>query len=743
MKDNRAAGPLELAVYGKGGIGKSTVSANLSAALAGAGKRVLQIGCDPKHDSTRLLMHGELIPTVLDYLRAVPAAEAKVDAVLRRGAFGVGCIEAGGPRPGVGCAGRGIITAFEFLDRHRVKADCELVIYDVLGDVVCGGFAVPVRREYADAVYLVTSGEYMAIYAANNILRGIRNFDGETYRRVAGIIFNHRNLSDEAGRVRRFAEAVGLPIAAEVPRSAGFALAEEERRTLMELEGFEEEKRVFRDLAARIAAGPELYPARPLTDEDLEAAVLGTERLTVSLPAPAAPMPEEAPARPAEAPAEKPRADRPPLYGCAFNGAATAAVHLTDALVIAHSPRACAFYTWQNISSPGRKNLFNRGILMPSAISPHFECSDMDHASAVFGGMEQLRRQVAEAVTRKPGAVIVISSCVSGIIGDDIRSLEALSTPETPVITIPADGDISGDYAAGIRDCLHILAEKLIDRTAAPESDCVNLVGELAISYNNEPNVRALRELLGALGLRLNCRFLGDASTAELRGFLKAPLNILDSESADNLELKAFLETNFGCRFLPGRLPVGLEATAAWAEALGDFFGCRDRAEALIRREREACRAAAEALKPVLAGRTLALTTINEDMDWLLRAAENAGMQVAWVGVMNYLRTPLRVSREPRFLEVTEEVGSAALIRERLAELQPDLVLSNYGGGEAADGPWLRDAVPASPLAFFRSAIPVLQRWETLFLEKDRGGRTREKGGAWKHDRVLFEKYFA
>ena len=127
------------------------------------------------------------------------------------------------------------------------------MIYDVLGDVVCGGFAVPVRREYADAVYLVTSGEYMAIYAANNILRGIRNFDGETYRRVAGIIFNHRNLSDEAGRVRRFAEAVGLPIAAEVPRSAGFALAEEERRTLMELDGFEEEKRVFR---SRFSARP-------------------------------------------------------------------------------------------------------------------------------------------------------------------------------------------------------------------------------------------------------------------------------------------------------------------------------------------------------------------------------------------------------------------------------------------------------------------------------------------------------
>ena len=743
MKEKSREGPLELAVYGKGGIGKSTVSANLSAALAMAGTKVLQIGCDPKHDSTRLLMGGELIPTVLDYLRTVPAAEAEVAAVLRSGTYGIGCIEAGGPQPGVGCAGRGIITAFEFLEKHRVKAPYDLVVYDVLGDVVCGGFAVPVRREYADAILLVTSGEYMAIYAANNILRGIRNFDGDSHRRVAGILFNHRNLADEEGRVQRFAEAAGLPIVAELPRSPGFAHAEEQRRTLMELEGYEEEKEVFRSLARRITGGLALCPALPLSDEELEQTVLGTVSLRTQVPvrAQAAEAPK-AKAAPAE-PAEKPRLDRPPLYGCAFNGAASTAVHLTDALVIAHSPRACAFYTWQNISSPGRKNLFNRGILMPSAISPHFECSDMDHASAVFGGLEKLRSQVQAALERKPGAVVVISSCVSGIIGDDIRSLEALSTPETPVIAIPADGDISGDYAGGIRDCLHILAEKLIDRSAQQEKDCVNLVGELAISYNNEPNVRALRSLLSSLGLRLNCRFLGDARCEELRGFLKAPLNILDSESADNLELKDFLQREFGCRFLPGHLPVGMEATAAWVKELGDFFGCPERADALIREEREACEAAAAALRPTLAGKTLALTTINDDVDWILRAAEDAGMRVAWVGVMNYLRTPLRVSKQESILAVTEEVNSARRIREQLEKLQPDLVLTNYAGGEAAAGAWLSDTVPSSPLAFFRSAVPVLQRWETMFREKERGSVIREKGGAWKNDSVFFEKYFA
>ena len=149
---------VEIALYGKGGIGKSTVSANLSAALANAGAKILQIGCDPKHDSTRLLMHGRAIPTVLDYLRDVQKDQAQIDSILHEGAFGIGCIEAGGPKPGVGCAGRGIISAFEFLERNDVKASYDVVVYDVLGDVVCGGFAVPMRREYADAIFLVTSG---------------------------------------------------------------------------------------------------------------------------------------------------------------------------------------------------------------------------------------------------------------------------------------------------------------------------------------------------------------------------------------------------------------------------------------------------------------------------------------------------------------------------------------------------------------------------------------------------------
>ena len=146
---------MQIAIYGKGGIGKSTVSANLSAALALQGSRVLQIGCDPKHDSTRLLHHGQLVTTVLDYILNTPPDDQKASDILMEGYLGTGCIEAGGPKPGKGCAGRGILTSFDFLKEHDVFKPYDTIVYDVLGDVVCGGFAVPVRPQYA----LMTGGQ--------------------------------------------------------------------------------------------------------------------------------------------------------------------------------------------------------------------------------------------------------------------------------------------------------------------------------------------------------------------------------------------------------------------------------------------------------------------------------------------------------------------------------------------------------------------------------------------------------
>ena len=725
----------EIAVYGKGGIGKSTVCANLAAALAAAGQRVLQIGCDPKHDSTRLLMGGRILPTVLDYLRQVPEDRARLEDVLGTGTLGIGCIEAGGPKPGVGCAGRGIITAFEFLERGHVKERYDTVLYDVLGDVVCGGFAVPIRREYAKAIFLVTSGEFMAIYAANNILRGIRNFDGENGRRVAGIVFNARGLPGEEERVSRFARAAGIPICARIPKSEAFAAAEARGCTVMEMEEYPSVRRIFAELAERIADGLPLYAAGPMEDGELEACVLEgrlpdrTETEKSVKTAETAHGPETAAGIREE---DRPAA-RPPLFGCAFTGAATTAVHLTDARVIAHSPRACAFYTWQNISSPGRRNLFHRGILMPSALSPNFSCTEIGQTEAVFGGEEKLRGTVEEAVAERPGAVVVVTSCVSGIIGDSTGGIEELSTPETPVVVLKADGDISGDYMSGIELCLRGLAEKLVDRETAMRPMSVNLIGETGVANDLDVNFEIIRDLLGRMGIGVNCRFLGGATVDEVRGLLAAPLNVLASDGEDNRRLQTWLEQTFGCRFFDRPLPVGFRETKRFLEEIGDRFGCREKAGPVIRDEKKRYEAEIAELRPLLAGKKILMTTINAGMDWLMDAAEDAGMEFVWVGVLNYLGTELCVTERPDRCPIEELDGNTPL-EKKIAERKADIVLSNYTSSVTAEGA-VTDAIPMGRQVGFRSGIPVLRRWARL-LEKRREGE-------WVRDRALFEKYYA
>ena len=218
---------LKVAVYGKGGIGKSTVTSNLAAAFANMGKRVIQIGCDPKADSTINLLGGEPLRPVMNYMT-------------------------GGPTPGLGCAGRGIIATFQLLEDMELfehyKPD--VVLYDVLGDVVCGGFAAPIREGYADKVLIVTSGEKMALYAANNISSAVRNFEDRSYARVFGIVLNHRNVENEKEKVQAFSEKIGVPIVGEVPRSDEIIHWEEQGKTVIEGDPTSDISKCFLDLAA-------------------------------------------------------------------------------------------------------------------------------------------------------------------------------------------------------------------------------------------------------------------------------------------------------------------------------------------------------------------------------------------------------------------------------------------------------------------------------------------------------------
>ena len=242
---------IKIAVYGKGGIGKSTTVSNVAAALAEKGLAVMQIGCDPKADSTIQLRHGREMHTVLD-LYNEKKQDLKLEDMTTTGYQGVICVEAGGPTPGLGCAGRGIITALEKLKEtgayETYKPD--IVLYDVLGDVVCGGFAAPIREGYASKVLIVTSGEKMALYAANNINNAVKNFEDRSYAKVYGIVLNHRNVENETEKVQAFSEKIGVPIVGEVPRSDEIIHWEEQGKTVIEGNPDSEISKCFLDLAA-------------------------------------------------------------------------------------------------------------------------------------------------------------------------------------------------------------------------------------------------------------------------------------------------------------------------------------------------------------------------------------------------------------------------------------------------------------------------------------------------------------
>jgi nitrogenase iron protein NifH len=226
---------LRIAFYGKGGIGKSTVASNCAAAFAASGLKVMQIGCDPKADSTLSLRHGEPMMSVLDLIRT-RQNNFSLDDMVRIGKDGVICVEAGGPEPGVGCAGRGIIAALEKLREKGAyqRFQPDVILYDVLGDVVCGGFSMPMRGGYADKVFVITSGENMAIHAAANIAMAIDGFKGRGYAQLGGVILNRRNVKDEDAKVAELASDINSEVVASLSRSDLVQEAEDLGKTVVE-----------------------------------------------------------------------------------------------------------------------------------------------------------------------------------------------------------------------------------------------------------------------------------------------------------------------------------------------------------------------------------------------------------------------------------------------------------------------------------------------------------------------------
>jgi nitrogenase iron protein NifH len=262
----------QVAIYGKGGIGKSTTTQNTVAGLASLGKKVMIVGCDPKADSTRLILHAKAQNTVMDLVREKGTVEdLEVDEVMKVGYGGVKCVESGGPEPGVGCAGRGVITAINFLEAEGAYTpDLDFVFYDVLGDVVCGGFAMPIREGKAEEIYIVCSGEMMAMYAANNIAKGILKYAATGKVRLGGLICNSRKTDREDELIEALAKKLGTQMIHFVPRDNQVQRAELRRMTVIEYSPEHKQAEEYRTLAQKILNNKMLVIPTPLEMEELE-----------------------------------------------------------------------------------------------------------------------------------------------------------------------------------------------------------------------------------------------------------------------------------------------------------------------------------------------------------------------------------------------------------------------------------------------------------------------------------------
>lgn len=259
---------LRIAFYGKGGIGKSTLASNVSVAFAKMGKKVLHIGCDPKSDSTRFFLNKKQ-KTVLEILEE--KGEIKREEIVLEGKFGVSCIETGGPKAGVGCAGLGISTTMQELERIGIlKENWDVINYDVLGDVVCGGFAIPMRKHYVDKICIVTSADYMSLYAANNILNGIKNYQSDK-KPLSGILIGNKiNSENEKEIIEAFSEYTNIKIAALIKEDFSFKISDFEGKLILESKKFSEREKEILDLTNEIVLIENDGELVPMTDEKLE-----------------------------------------------------------------------------------------------------------------------------------------------------------------------------------------------------------------------------------------------------------------------------------------------------------------------------------------------------------------------------------------------------------------------------------------------------------------------------------------
>ena len=640
---------LKISVYGKGGIGKSTLSANISYVLSKRGS-VLHVGCDPKADSTRLLAGGQAVATFLS------GAKPVTDGSLT-------CIECGGPGAGKGCAGKGLAMMFESIK----DVDADYRVCDVLGDVVCGGFSVPMREGNVDLVILMTSEEYMSVYAMNNILRGMRNINDNPV--VFGIVLNSRG-GDEAA-VRRFSEAVGIPIVLEMSRSNLFLKAEQEGRTLCELYPDSCEAGMISRLCDSFANAPRYRPAC-LTEESMEAIARGRPGVLSIEPAT-----ERAPTF------ESFDADRNVTYkgdfimpACTSHGAADLAMMLTDAAVILHGPRNCAFLMEFAFSRRiALSKADRRGVRMRCNIYS----TGLDAMSAFAGGTDPIHETSRRVRDDGFRTAFLIPTCSSEIMALDLGKEAAKASEELLMNVIPVKGDpvfLSSKYgsAMGFFDAFLSLADTSLD--VVPGT--VNVFSRAMYGMGADESRENLDRLLSLLGLKVNVRMMNYTSVEEASRFCTGEFDLGLRDSDFNRRMSAAIMRRLGRREpLLMDIPDGLAETEEWLSKAARYTGREDMLQSALEAVRKEYSYGILESKPRLEGKRVAIfSTFNRDVEWQVETLKDVGVEIAFImfGTDSFDDHEAKV---PSYGDIPVMDGEMCDLEKAVAKDRPDVVITN------------------------------------------------------------------